>query len=119
MKIFGLVLLLVGCGVVRGQVVEAPLLQCDGLPCVDVATAKGTVRLAIDLGDPPSFLDDDAARKLGATLVPAAGPDGKPVSGYSRAALNDLKVGSGGLAAVNFVTQDLKKMVADGQMPHV
>ena len=106
-------------GVVRGQSLEAPLLECDGLPCVDVATPKGTVRLAIDLGDPPSFMDEDAARRLGATLVPVVGPDGKPYPGYSRAALSDLKVGPDTLAAVNFVTENMKKMVADGEMPHV
>jgi hypothetical protein len=104
---------------VHGQTFEAPLLQCNGLPCVDVTTPKGTVRLAIDLGDPPSVLDDDAARKLGATLTPIIGPDGKPYPGYSRAALTDLKVGSGGIASINFLAQDLKKMVAAGQMPPV
>jgi hypothetical protein len=107
------------CLAMHGQNFEAPLLQCDGLPCVDVATPKGTVRLAIDLGDPPSFMDEDGARKMGATLTPVLGPDGKPYPGYNRAPLSDLKVGSGGLASVNFVTQDLKKMIADGQMPHV
>jgi hypothetical protein len=118
MKIFGLVLLLVGCGVVRGQVVEAPLLQCDGLPCVDVTTPKGTVRLSVDLGDPPSFLDEDTARKLGATLVPIIGEDGKPYRGYGRAEMSDLKMESGSLDPINFVTQDLKKPIAKGQMPH-
>jgi len=122
MKILGLILsaaLLAGGGMMRGQTIDAPLLQCDGLPCVDVTTPKGTVRLAIDLGDPPSFLDEDVARRIGATLVPVTGPDGKPVAGYSRAAVSNLKVGSGAFAPVNFVTEDLKKMVAAGQMPHV
>lgn len=56
------------------RTVEIPLLACEGLPCVDMATGSGkTLRLLIDTGEINSYLDIAVARSLGADLRGLAG----------------------------------------------
>lgn len=56
------------------RMVEIPLLDCTGLPCVDMSTANGkTVRLLIDTGEVNSYLDIKVAEALGVNLEPLNG----------------------------------------------
>lgn len=49
--------------------VELPMLDCEGLPCIDVTTESGkTLRLLIDLGESNSYLDSKVAQSLGVEL---------------------------------------------------
>ena len=48
---------------------EIPLLDCSGLPCVELATASGkTLKLLIDLGSVNAYLDSKAAQNAGLPL---------------------------------------------------
>jgi hypothetical protein len=48
------------------KTVELPLLDCSGLPCVDMGTGRGqTLRMVLDLGARNAYLDVKAAQKLG------------------------------------------------------
>ncbi|MBV8895634.1 MAG: hypothetical protein JO051_03915, partial [Acidobacteriaceae bacterium] len=51
------------------RVIEVPLLDCSGLPCLEMSTASGkTLRLLIDMADANAYLDIKAAQALGANL---------------------------------------------------
>lgn len=63
------------------KLTEAPLLDCSGLPCVDLATGSGkTLRLLIDTGEANSYLDIKVAQALGLELQPLKGSDGQVIS---------------------------------------
>jgi Aspartyl protease len=61
------------------RLVEIPLLDCSGLPCVDLSTGSGkTLRLLLDLGETNAYLDIKTAQALGLnleSLKSAAGAD--------------------------------------------
>ncbi len=60
---------------------EIPLLDCSGLPCVDLATGSGkTLRLLIDTGEANSYLDIKVAQSLGLDLQPLKGSDGNTIN---------------------------------------
>lgn len=49
--------------------VEIPLVDCSGLPCIEMTTAAGkTLRLLIDTSDLNSYLDLSVAKSLGLAL---------------------------------------------------
>ncbi len=54
--------------------VEVPLLDCSGLPCIDMSTGSGkTLHLLIDTGEVNSYLDTKVAQALGVELKPLPG----------------------------------------------
>src|SRR5947209_20166047 len=56
------------------RMMEIPLLDCSGLPCIDMSAANGkTLRLLIDTGEANSYLDMKAAQTLGLELKPLKG----------------------------------------------
>jgi hypothetical protein len=56
------------------KLIEVPLLDCSGLPCVEMTAANGkTLRLLIDTAEVNSYLDTKAAQNLGLELKPLAG----------------------------------------------
>jgi hypothetical protein len=75
--------------------------------------------LAIDTGNPQSALSTSAANTLGLTVLPIAGPDGKPLPGLGRTSIDGLAVGGTQLAHTTFLVLDLSKSIADGTMPKV
>lgn len=51
------------------RVIEVPLLDCSGLPCLEMSTASGkTLRLLISMAEANAYLDIKAAQGLGANL---------------------------------------------------
>ncbi len=81
------------------KLVEIPLLDCSGLPCIDLANAGGkTFRLLIDMADVNSFLDTKEAKATGLPLQPMKGSDGNDISEIQQtvvpgARLGDLPMG--------------------------
>ena len=99
------------------------MLDCSGLPCVDVTTANGKhLRMLIDTGDVNSVLDTKVAKELGLEIAPVKGPDGKEVPGYGRAVLHGAKLGEAGLGKagsgdLTVLVMDLSEFMSKDQMP--
>jgi hypothetical protein len=100
------------------QLKGGPMIDCSGLPCVDVTAAGGVhLRLLIDTGNNHSLLDTAKAKELGLKLEPIVGPDGKPYPSYFFASLKDLKVGDAELGDFRVLVIDLQPDFAKGNIP--
>jgi hypothetical protein len=76
------------------KLAEVPLLDCSGLPCVDMSAANGkTFRLLIDLADVNSFLDAKGAKVTGLPLQPLKGNDGNDISEIQQTVVAGAKLG--------------------------
>jgi hypothetical protein len=125
MRPFGLVLVLAlaagGLLSARAQMPEmrgGAMLDCSGLPCVDVTLASGKhLKMLIDTGDVSSVLDTQVAKSLGLEVLPVKDADGKEIAGYGRAVLSGLKVGDAGLGDVKVLVMDLAAYMSKDQMP--
>jgi hypothetical protein len=97
---------------------EVPLLDCDGLPCVEARIGSGpALKMGIDTGNVDSVLD--AAYAEAANLRPTAPlPAGAP-SGMFRTTIPSISVGSVNLTNVRSLAMNLSDMIAQNQMPHV
>ncbi|MGC2752147.1 MAG: hypothetical protein WCA40_07260 [Candidatus Acidiferrum sp.] len=97
---------------------EVPLLDCDGLPCVEARIGDGAVlKMGIDTGNANSVLD--AAYANAAGLKPTSPmPPGAP-SGIFPTVIPSITVGSIHLTNVTTLAMSLTDMIAQGQMPHV
>lgn len=78
---------------------EIPLLDCSGLPCVDLQTGSGkTLRMAIDLGEVNAYLDIKSAQMLSVDLHSLKGSEGGDINQVQQtivagAHLGDLPLG--------------------------
>ena len=97
---------------------EVPLLDCDGLPCVEARIGRGPVlKMGIDTGNADSVLDTPYAEAAG--LKPTATlPAGAP-SGMYRTAIPSISVGNVTLTNVGTLAMSLSDMISQNQMPHV
>jgi hypothetical protein len=94
------------------------MLDCAGLPCVDVTLASGKhLKMLIDTGDVNSVLDTKVAKDMGLEILPVKDADGKEIRGYAKAVLSGLKVGDAGLGDVKVLVMDLSGFMAKDQMP--
>lgn len=95
-----------------------PMFDCSGLPCVDIVIANGKhLRMLVDTGNVDSVLDAAVAKDMGLAITPINGADGKPVAGYSRAALADAKLGDASLGNVSVLVMDLATYVKQDKIP--
>lgn len=100
--------LLGGAGAQVAGLRGAAMLDCSGLPCVEVTLAGGKhLRLLVDTGNVSSLLDTAVAKEAGLELTPVNGSDGKPVAGYGRAVLDGVKLGDASLGEVKVLVVDL------------
>lgn len=95
---------------------DVPLLQCDGLPCIEARINGAPVRLLIDTGDQASILDTAGAKKIGLQPYTPSQP-GWPKDIF-RATIPTLTIGSLTLSSVRTLTMGMADMVAHSQMPH-
>ena len=73
---------------------ELPLLNCSGLPCVDLTTGSGkTLRMLIDTGEVNAYLDTKAAETLGLALQPLKGAN-ESISQVQQTTVAGAKLGS-------------------------
>ena len=94
------------------------MLECSGLPCVEVTLASGKhLRLLVDTGNVNSILDTEVAKGLGLAVAPAVGADGKPIAGYGISVLAGVKLGDAALGDVKIVVMDLASEVKADHMP--
>lgn len=78
------------------RIIEVPLLDCSGMPCLEMSTASGkTLRLLIDTAEGNSYLDTKAAQALGVNLEPLKGAtdSGLQQTTVPGAKLGDLPMG--------------------------
>jgi hypothetical protein len=96
----------------------ADMLECSGLPCIDVtAGAGGHVRMLIDTGNARSILDRAVARRLELKLQPFVGRDGKVHPELATATLPGVRIGGGALGDLPVLVMDLAADVKKGEMP--
>jgi hypothetical protein len=97
---------------------EVPLLDCDGMPCVEARMGTGpNLKMGIDTGNVDSVLDAAYAEAAGLKST-APLPAGAP-SGMFRTLIPSISVGNVKLANVGALALGLSDMVAQNQMPHV
>jgi hypothetical protein len=94
------------------------MLDCSGLPCVDITTANGKhLKMLVDTGNAGSVLDSTKAKELGLDVQPAVGPDGKPYPGYFVAKIEDARLGETKLGDLKMLIADLLPRVKTGDLP--
>ncbi len=94
-----------------GWAADIPMLDCDGVPCVDAQFGPGPVGAAvIDSGDVASLVD--------VTDEKATGFDGKLKAGPYDLARPDVTIGSVVLKSVPTIGYKLQETIAKGEMPH-
>jgi hypothetical protein len=99
-------------------VAEVPLLDCDGMPCVEARIGSGpALKMGIDTGNVDSVLDVAFAEAAG--LKPTAPlPAGAP-SGMFRTTIPSISIGNAKLSNVGTLALGLSDMIAQNQMPKV
>ena len=97
---------------------EVPLLDCDGMPCVEARMSNGpALKMGLDTGNVDSVLDSRYAEAAG--LKPTAPlPAGAP-SGIFRTGIPSISVGTVTLENVSTLAMSLSDMISQNQMPHV
>jgi hypothetical protein len=97
---------------------EVPLLDCDGVPCIEAQTADGkTWKLGIDTGNENSVIEAKTAQAVG--LKPTRpNPKGWPAEMFLTA-VPALKIGDATLRDIQFVAMNFSDDIAKGTMPHV
>ncbi len=87
--------------------IEIPLLDCSGLPCVDLSTASGkTVRLLIDTGEVNSYLDIKVAQALGLSFGPLTGGGDSGMAEVQQTIVPGAKLGELPLGDFPFMVLD-------------
>ena len=89
------------------RITEVPLLECSGLPCIDIATASGkTLRLLIDTGEVNSYLDSKTAQSLAVELQPLKGNNDTSISQVQQTIVPGAKLGELPLGDFPFMVLD-------------
>ena len=94
------------------------MLDCSGLPCVEVTLATGRhLRLLVDTGNVNSVLDTAVAKEAQLVVTPVKDRDGKPVADYGRSLLAGVKLGDASLGDVKVLVMDVAGYVKRDRMP--
>lgn len=94
-----------------------PMLECSGLPCVDVVVEGRHLRMLIDTGNVNSVLDASVAKDMGLATTPIDGSDGKPIPGYWRASLPQVVIGEASLGPLKVLVMDIATYIKRDRMP--
>jgi hypothetical protein len=97
---------------------EVPLLDCDGMPCVEARMGSGpNLKMGLDTGNVDSVLDTayaDAAGLKSTAPLPAGAPPG-----MYQTVIPSISVGSVKLTNVGTLAMVLSDMIAQKQVPQV
>jgi hypothetical protein len=97
---------------------SVPMLDCSGLPCVDITTANGKhLKMLVDTGNASSLLDLTKARELGLDVKPLMGPDGKPYPDYLSAKIEGASLGEANLGDLKMLVVKLQPEIQKGGLP--
>jgi hypothetical protein len=98
---------------------EIPLLDCSGLPCVELATGSGkTLKLLIDLANINAYLNLKAAQELGVNLQDLKGGDGSEITAVQRTTIPGARLGDLPLGDFPFMVLDEPSLPADGALTY-
>jgi len=107
-----------------GAIAQSPnlrgtaMLDCSGLPCVEVTLASGKhYRMLIDTGNVNSLLDTAVAQQSGFAISPVNGADGKPLTGYGLTVLTGVKLGDASLGDLKVLVLDLASHIKRDRVP--
>jgi hypothetical protein len=99
-------------------VVDVPLLDCDGTPCIEVQIGgQNKLRFGIDTGNVDSVIEAKTAAKAG--LEPTEAPKSGAPAGIFRTVVPTISIGAVKLTDVGAMGMDLSEMISQKQMPHV
>jgi hypothetical protein len=97
---------------------EVPLLDCDGMPCIEARMGTGpNLKMGIDTGNVDSVLDTPYAEAAGLKPTVAL-PAGAP-PGMFQTVIPSISVGSVKLTNVATLAMVLSDMISQKQVPHV
>jgi hypothetical protein len=97
---------------------EVPLLDCDGMPCIEARIGTGpNLKMGLDTGNADSVLDAAYAEAAGLKST-APLPAGAPPGMY-QTVIPALSVGSVKLTNVATLAMVLSDMISQKQVPHV
>lgn len=107
-----------GFGICAHAATQIDMLNCSGLPCINVQLAGGkTATLLLDTGNATSVLDLKQAQDLGLALEPYKTPDGKEVPNYFLAKVTNASLGNQPLAPITFLVSNLQESIDKGAFP--
>jgi len=93
------------------------MLDCSGLPCVDITLANGKhLKMLVDTGNASSMLDLTKAKELGLDLKPLVGPDGKPYPNYLVTTIG-TRLGETNLGDLKMLVVELLPSIEKGNLP--
>ena len=97
---------------------SAPMLDCSGLPCVDIATTNGKhLKMLVDTGNATSMLDTTKAKELGLDLKPFVGPDGKSYPEYLVGTIEGARLGEASLGDLKVLVVNLQSSIRRSVVP--
>ncbi|MBV9610952.1 MAG: retropepsin-like domain-containing protein [Acidobacteriaceae bacterium] len=100
------------------RTVEIPLLDCAGLPCIEMSTGSGkTLKLAIDTGEVNSYLDTKVAQSLELELKPLKGASDSSIAEVETTVVPGAKLGDLAMGDFPFMTLDTNQPDKAGQKP--
>lgn len=103
-----------------GTMSTATLLDCSGLPCVEIVLTGGRhLKMGIDTGNPSSYLNAKVADEIGLKQTPYLDSHGKEVPGIKVTTLPGVALGSGSLGDVKVAIFDLSDQIGKGTFPQV
>jgi Aspartyl protease len=95
-----------------------PMLDCTGLPCVDITTASGKhLKMMVDTGNASSILDSAKAKELGLEVQPYVGSDGKPTPDYLVTKMEGASLGETKLGDFKLLVVALQPDIQKGSLP--
>jgi hypothetical protein len=102
---------------VRG--VEIPLLDCSGLPCIEMTTGSGkTLRMLIDLAEANAYLDTKTAQALASDTQPLKSANDAAISQVQQTVVPGAKIADLPLGDFPFMVLDTTTdAVKPGQKP--
>jgi hypothetical protein len=96
----------------------APMLECAGMPCIDLTGPNGAhIKMLVDTGNASSMMDAAKATELGLDVQPLLGPDGQPYPGYKVAVIKDVKLGDTSLGDLKVLVVNLQPSIKKGNIP--
>jgi hypothetical protein len=93
--------------------VTVPMVDCDGLACVDLTFPGETHgRFAVDTGGSNSIIDAAFAKSIHADIQPYTGRDGKVNPNFFVATISNASFGSLALGDIKFIVADLSSIMS-------